>query len=199
MSIYKQMLHNKSGINDLPIFKFKDNTIQEINCKQANSLNVLYNSMQKYCKFFPNNDLKNILLCGKVGVGKSCLLSAILNELIERSIDAQYLTAYKLNSLFFKYHTTDFREKEVIMENLIESDVLIIDDLGTEPILKNVTIEYLIVLLNERINKHTIIATNLSLSEIQAKYGDRVFSRLINKQKARIIYIDGNDLRLNSK
>ncbi len=199
MSIYKQMLHNKSGINDLPIFKFKDNRIQEINCKQANSLNILYNSMQRYCNVFPNNNLKNILLCGKVGIGKSCLLSAILNELLSKGVDAQYLTSYQLNSLLIKYHTTDLREREVIMEGLVETDVLIIDDLGTEPILKNVTIEYLTVLLNERINKHTIIATNLSLSEIQAKYGDRVFSRLINKQKTRIIYIDGNDLRLNYK
>ena len=139
------------------------------------------------------------MLCGKVGIGKSCLLSAILNELLSKGVDAQYLTSYQLNSLLIKYHTTDLREREVIMEGLVETDVLIIDDLGTEPILKNVTIEYLTVLLNERINKHTIIATNLSLSEIQAKYGDRVFSRLINKQKTRIIYIDGNDLRLNYK
>lgn len=195
MRIYKQLLHNKSGINSLPIFRFEDNTVQNINCKQSNSLSILYNSMQRYCNVFPNNNLKNILLCGKVGIGKSCLLSAILNELLSKGIDAQYLTSYQLNSLLIKYHTTDLRERDVIMEGLIETDVLIIDDLGTEPILKNVTIEYLTILLNERINKHTIIATNLNLAELQDKYGDRVFSRITNKEKTRIIYVDGDDLR----
>ncbi len=195
MRIYKQLLHNKSGINSLPIFRFEDNTVQNINCKQSNSLNILYNSMQRYCNVFPNNNLKNILLCGKVGIGKSCLLSATLNELLSKGIDSQYLTAYQLNSLLIKYHTIDLREREVIMEDLIETDVLIIDDLGTEPILKNITIEYLTILLNERINKHTIIATNLNLTEIQDKYGDRVFSRLTNKEKTRLLYVDGDDLR----
>ena len=64
-----------------------------------------------------------------------------------------------------------------------------------EPNIKNVTIEYLIVLLSERVNKHTIIATNLSPIEIQNKYGDRVFSRLTNKETNKLLYLDGDDLR----
>ncbi len=195
MRIYKQLLHNKSEINLLPMFRFEDNKVQNINCKQTNSLSKLYDSMKRYCDIFPNNDLKNILLCGKVGIGKSCLLSAILNEFLNKGADVKYLTAYKLNSLLIKYHTTDLIERDVIMEDLIVTDVLIIDDLGTEPILKNVTIEYLTILLNERFNKHTIIATNLNLIEIQDKYGDRVFSRLTNKENTRIVYVDGDDLR----
>lgn len=195
VTAYKQVLRNKSGINELPLFTFADNNIAKINCTQCDNLSKLYNSMYTYCKDFPNNKFKNIMLCGKVGVGKSCLLSSTLNELLDKGINAQYLTAFHLNSIFLKYHTTSVNERDYLLSNLIETDVLIIDDLGIEPNIKNVTIEYLTVLLSERGKKHTIIATNLTLNELQNKYGDRVFSRLTNKDTTKLLYLDGDDLR----
>ena len=195
MTAYKQILRNKSGVNALPTFTFKDNKITNINCLQSTNLSKLYYSMQSYCNDFPANKYKNIMLCGKVGVGKSCLLSATLNELLDKGIDCIYLTAFHLNSLFLKYHTTNIKEREHILNNLINADVLIIDDLGIEPLIKNVTIEYLTVLLSERVNKHNIIATNLTFNEIQDKYGDRIFSRLTNQTNTKVLYLDGDDLR----
>lgn len=192
---YKKVLRKNSGISNLPDFNFEDNNIQNIKCKQSKKLNMLYNSMQKYCDIFPNNNVKNILLCGKVGTGKSCLLSATANRLLDRCVNCLYFTAFNLNSLFLKYHTTDIKTRGAIFASLVNADVLIIDDLGTEPVMKNVTIEYLTTLLNERINKHTIIATNLADKELQDKYGDRIFSRLTNTQNTKILYLDGDDLR----
>lgn len=192
---YKRILREKSGVNELPTFTFADSNISRIDCKQSAKLSKLYDSMQKYCDAFPNNSVKNILLSGKVGVGKSCLLSATLNAILERGVQAQYLTAFQLSNIFLSYHTTDIRERGYLLENLIGTDLLIIDDLGTEPVIKNVTIEYLTSLLNERARKHTIIATNLSLAELQTRYGDRVFSRLTNKDTTRLLYLDGDDLR----
>lgn len=195
ITAYKHILREKSGVNQLPTFTFADNKIDNINCKQATKLSKLYSSMQNYCNQFPNNEIKNILLCGKVGIGKSCLLSAILNELLDKGVNCQYFTAFHLNSIFLKYHTTEIKSREYLFENLVSADLLIIDDLGTEPIMKNVTIEYLTSLLNERQNKHTIIATNLSEQELQNKYGDRVFSRLTNHSTTKLLYLDGDDLR----
>lgn len=192
---YKHILRQKSCASTLPTFTFDDNKIQSLNCNQSAKLSKLYNSMSKYCDLFPNTDIKNILICGKVGVGKSCLLSAILNKLLDRGINCQYYTAFELNSLFLKYHTSDIKVRQYILENLFGADLLIIDDLGTEPIMKNVTIEYLTVLLNERLNKHTIVATNLTAIEMQDRYGDRVFSRLTNKATTKLLYLDGDDLR----
>lgn len=200
ISLYKQVLRQKSGIDSLPNFTFKDNKIAEIKCRQSKTLAKLYDSMEKYCEEFPNNNFKNILICGKVGVGKSCLLSCTINKLLDKGISAQYFSAFNLNSLFLKYHTTNVKERDYILTNLIETDVLLIDDLGTEPIIKNVSIEYLTLLLTERQNKHTIIATNLTDEEIQNKYGDRVFSRLTNKNISKLLYLDGDDLRhINKK
>lgn len=190
---YRQIMRQKSGVNDLPSFTFKDNNIKNINCNQNKLLSKLYSTMEKYCNEFPNNKVNKIFLTGKVGVGKSCLLSATANKLIDRGFDVQYLTAFKLNNVFLKYHTTDAKERQPIMDTLINADMLIIDDLGTEPIIKNVSIEYLICLLDARINKHTIISTNLTHDELESRYAQRIVSRLENT--TAIYYLDGDDLR----
>ena len=44
--------------------------------------------------------------------------------------------------------------------------------------------------------KPVIVSTNLALNEIQDRYGDRVFSRLINKSISKIFRIENSDLRL---
>lgn len=195
IEVYKSLMRQKSGVNDLPTFTFKDNNIQNIVCGQNKTLTKLYNSMQNYCNDFPNNKIKNIFLRGKVGVGKSCLLSATANSLLDKGFDTQYLTSFKLNNLFLQYHTTDAKERHHIMDALINADLLIIDDLGTEPIIKNVTIEYLICLLDARANKHTLVSTNLTLEELEARYEQRVLSRLINQNTTLTLYLDGDDLR----
>ena len=73
-----------------------------------------------------------------------------------------------------------------------------IDDLGTEPILKNITKEYLYNLINVRQvnNKPTFITTNLSLDNILERYDDRIFSRLGNKNLATNIQLTSSDKRV---
>lgn len=68
-------------------------------------------------------------------------------------------------------------EKLQYLEPLIDCDLLIIDDLGTEPLYRNVSGEYLYTIINERkiTKKHTLISTNLSLDDILNRYGERIF------------------------
>jgi DNA replication protein DnaC len=58
--------------------------------------------------------------------------------------------------------------------------------------------EYLYLILNERMlnNLSTIITTNLEPGEILTNYGERIFSRLVNKKTSICINLDGEDLRL---
>ena len=77
-------------------------------------------------------------------------------------------------------------------------DFLAIDDLGSEPMIKNITIERLFAIINEResLNKPTAIATNLSLSDLAVRYEERIFSRLVSKKYSKFIVLDGDDIRL---
>jgi len=85
----------------------------------------------------------------------------------------------------------------VIMDKYLNCDLLCIDDLGTENILKNVTVEYLYLILSERLNKGKpiIITTNLSLEQIEKVYDDRILSRLTHKLTGLLINFEGEDLR----
>ena len=86
---------------------------------------------------------------------------------------------------------------EVDFEQLLSVPLLLIDDLGSEPMMRNITVEYLFTLLNERMaaRRHTVIATNLSPLQLQQTYGERVSSRLLDRTRCAVIKLEGKDLR----
>ena len=106
-----------------------------------------------------------------------------------------------MNNTFLNYHISFDPNRDQIIKPYLESQVLIIDDLGSEPMIKNVTCEYLYLILNERMlnNLPTIITTNLDLRDILAHYGERVFSRISNKKLSLLINLENDDLRLKNE
>lgn len=154
-----------------------------------------YKSMQKWAQ----NPVKPFLtITGTVGSGKTFLLDCLASEFIAQNKSVIYKTAFALNQDFLKART-DFDKKNLnVIDDLLSVDVLIIDDLGTEPKYKNVTIEYLYLILNERMQNGnvTLISTNLALSEIFEMYGARCGSRIINKNNGYLINFQHPDLRL---
>lgn len=186
----------------LKVNKIENNTSQTFENSDASKISLetqdTYKKMQLWCERFPNVKTKNLILQGGTGIGKTYLVNAIANELTSKSFIVQNLTAFAFNNLVLKYHTCFDEGKEVYLENLLDCDLLIIDDLGTENIFKNVTKEYLYLVINERLlnNKQTIITTNMLPSEILDRYGERVFSRLMNKANSRMLKLTGTDNRL---
>lgn len=154
-------------------------------------------TLEDFVKKFDTLKMKNIVMCGASGTGKTYLTKCIAKELIAKNITTLFVSSFDLNNLFLEQHTSNFGEKNN-MQNLIDVDALIIDDLGTEPMRKNVTKEYLLILLNERLckNKSTIITTNLSPDDLLARYEERIFSRIFNKRTTLVLKFDGKNVRL---
>ena len=75
--------------------------------------------------------------------------------------------------------------------------LLLIDDLGTEPLMENITVTQLFNLLNERQNakRHTVISTNLSVLELKARYTERITSRLLDETSCKLVKFIGEDIR----
>ena len=73
-----------------------------------------------------------------------------------------------------------------------------IDDMGTEPKYKNVNENYLYLILNQRMieGKPIIFSSNFDISKFEDFYGERLFSRLINKRTSKSLWFDGDDLRI---
>ena len=168
------------------------------NFLEENGLAKEYKTLNTWVDKFPDSKFKNIIMVGPAGAGKTYLTECITNALLDKQIVVNFVTAFNLNNLMLKYHTTFDDSKENILEAYINCPLLIIDDLGTEPILNNVTKEYLYLILNERIinNRNTIVTTNLSPDGIIDRYSERIFSRLFNKQNSLKINFTNTDLRL---
>ena len=83
---------------------------------------------------------------------------------------------------------------EFLRENIYNCDLLIIDDLGTE-LTNNATGSQFFSLINERAlkKKPVFISTNLSLAELQERYTDRIFSRILSLYSLH--GINGPDIR----
>lgn len=141
----------------------------------------------------------SILFTGNTGVGKTFLSNCIAKELIERTNSVVYLTATELFEIFSR---SSFSYQEDACDDvdhyILESDLLIIDDLGTERT-NSFTVSKLFYCINERINrrKGTIISTNLSPGDLRDIYSERIASRILSSYD--IIQLFGNDIRIQKK
>ena len=151
--------------------------------------------LKTWCVIYPNVTKLNINIIGGAGCGKSFLLECIANEMMRKGAVVCYKTAFEINELARLYHIG----KSYDFSDCLSADILLIDDLGTEPILKNVTKEYLYNLINIRQinNKATLLSTNLSLDNILDRYDERIFSRLANKNLSTTIQLVSQDKRIN--
>ena len=195
---YVSALKRECGADGIPQFTFDDDRSAKMNCAQSDALIKLYDVMKKFCAKFDGSRIKFVLLCGQAGTGKSSLAYATANELLSRGHSVCCLSAFDFNNALLKYHTSRLSDRAAVMEPLTDSDFLVIDDLGSETVLRNVTLEYLYNIVESRLNrgKRTMITTNLSLEELMARYGERTVSRMLNKRYALAYDLKGDDLRL---
>lgn len=151
------------------------------------------------CKNFVQNfpsDYQNLLFYGTVGTGKSFLSGCIAKELLDKDIDVIYFSATELFKTLsdIMFERGDRSILNSMRSNIYEASLLIIDDLGTE-ITNSAVASELFSLLNERHlgRRATIISTNLDLRELQERYADRIFSRILERYS--ILKLTGPDVR----
>lgn len=150
---------------------------------------------EAYADRFPDNERRNLLFFGGSGLGKTYLLNCVGNRARERGFDVVKLTAYQLTE---RMRASIFAHDEEAFAPLIDVPLLLLDDLGAEPLIANITIEQLFTLLNERglRGRATAVSTNLMLDELSARYTERVASRLFDRRNTMIVEFLGADVRL---
>ena len=185
-------------LNKAP-FSFADCDLSNMTKEQATAITKLYGFGWEYVSKYPQVTKHILVFAGATGTGKSCLASAIVRKaVLERGKSGLVFTAYEFNATCLNCHLAPIDEKDSVLHNLMTCDFIVIDDLGTEPMLKNVTCEYLQLVLDERLSKGltTIITTNLNELQLKERYGERIFSRLSDSKHSLMRRIPGKDLRL---
>lgn len=185
-------------IKAMPQLKEVPKSLNDINFGYYKEQKALY---QKCASFVQSNffeEQKSFLtIMGGTGVGKTYLALTALKQSLYMGKTIKILNSIALNKLFLEYHCAYFADKAAIWNTLIDSDIMLIDDLGVEQLLNNVTLPYFYEFMVERLGKQTIFTTNMDLRDIESKYGQRIFSRLCDKRSASILPITGTDLRFS--
>lgn len=145
---------------------------------------------------FPQNTPANLLFYGPTGTGKTFFCNCIAKALLDAGFIVLYMTASELCSAFesFRFRDKSRSASGDIHELIDDSDLLIIDDLGTE-FTTALSSSDMFQCINQRLlhQKSTIISTNLNLSQISRVYTDRIASRISGSY--RLIKLYGPDLR----
>jgi DNA replication protein DnaC len=154
---------------------------------------------ERYADSFPNNAKPNMLFSGESGLGKTFLLNCIGNRLRERAIPSLRITSYDLMEQLRENHIG--RDRRGALGHLYEAPLLMIDDLGSEPIFENLSIPGLFQIVNERTSngKHLIVSTNLTRTQFEARYTERISSRVFDTENSAVILFFGKDVRLRRK
>lgn len=135
--------------------------------------------------------------------GKTFMSNCIARELLKKGKTVIYQTAPVLLESVINYKLSNQKNSlDDILKSILDCDLLIIDDLGTETLnsmklseLFNI-INTRILNLNHKITK-TIISTNLNIKDIFNNYEERIGSRIAGYYD--IYYFFGDDLRFKKR
>ncbi|MGN0792859.1 MAG: ATP-binding protein [Aristaeellaceae bacterium] len=162
---------------------------------QRDVMQLFRQKCSDWAEQYPAVPAKDILMMGQSGLGKTYLMHAMAKVLLQRGFSVMLLSAYRFLDIARKaYFTGDTGE----MNTLIDTDVLMIDDMGTEPLMENITIVQWFNLINERQQRGraTIISTNLMEDELRRRYTERIASRLLgNPAQCMLLQFMGDDVR----
>ncbi len=181
-----------SRINERETFASFDEGLYASDEQKKQALNMRRFS-ERYVASLPSPEKPNLLILGKSGLGKSYFGNAIAFAAIEAGVRTLKCTAYQcIQSVL---DGIDSRRESV--EPFLSVPLLVLDDLGTEPMVPNVTVETFFRILNERGADRlpTVLISNLDREGLFERYGERVASRMMDGALTAIVLLKGDNLR----
>ncbi len=150
---------------------------------------------KEYAELF-SLDSPSLLFIGMTGLGKTHLSLAIAKEVAKKGFSAAYGSLLNYLRVIENEHFGRGKDPDSdTMQTLIDSDLLVLDDLGSE-FRSGFYESTLYNIINSRMNlgRPTIISTNLSPAELQKNYNDRMISRIFGGF-VTIMFV-GEDIRM---
>ena len=201
--------YNKSNMGNLErenfsnfnirIFSDKaDKELYKSDLSPKENMQIIREKVKSFIENFDDPEEKNLIFTGNTGVGKTFLTNCIANEMLKLGKTVLYQTA---PVMFDEINDAKFGRENArfdLYENILNVDLLIIDDLGTEKITDSKITELFTIINTRLLNQNhkitkTIISTNLNVDELFKTYTTRIGSRLAGNY--RFLRFFGDDLR----
>ena len=201
-SRYQELLSGASFARETQTFENYDENIIPAgpiagqNIGQRAYTRALRDICERYADSLPEGPVFNLLMHGGSGLGKTYLLRSIGVRATQRGVQTLSLSA---NALLNRIRAAYFaRSGDTPDNSYLNVPLLLIDDLGTEPLWEGITVEQLFALIEHRLNSrlYTVISTNLSLTELKGRYTERLISRLLDERQCKNLPFLGEDLRV---
>lgn len=193
-----QDIMEEENFDHFDLCLYPDDYIEETTGQTPrDNMNNILRTIHEFIRSF-DESATNLLLYGNTGVGKTFLTHCVARELLNRSHTVVYLTSLQLFDILETYkfdRDLSRTEKDASIAYILDSDLLIIDDLGTE-LNNSFTSSQLYRCIDARLNnkRSTIISTNLSFDDLREHYSERIFSRLTSNYV--LLKLTGDDIRL---
>ena len=173
---------------------FPETVLDSNGTTQRRLMELIRRHCERYADAVPLGKL-NLLLYGPSGLGKTYLLKAIARRAREHGVQTLVFNA---NALLNQIRQAYFARDAEPDQPYYDIPFLLIDDLGTEPLWENITLEQLFALIEYRIEhqKSTVLSSNLSLDNLRERYTRRIYSRLMDQRLSVILQFQGEDIRL---
>lgn len=190
--LHREELRGADGVNARETFANFSSEIFPTPEQKRRTLNAKA-ICETYARALPAPEKPNLLLLGMPGLGKSFLGNAIAYEALTRGVDAERVTAYA----FVQAVLRDIRERTEKAQRFQTVPLLVLDDLGSEPNIPNVSFEWLFAVVNERTiaGRATVCSSNCTLKQLSEFYDERFMSRLCDRNTTQVLQLTGENLR----
>lgn len=155
----------------------------------------------KLCKRYAEKIVKigtapqGLLMHGSVGTGKTFASACIANYLMK---NGKTVLVMNLGLYLIKLKKEWDEAESNVLEYVKNCDLLVIDDFGVEKISEFVRDKaFALIDTRYRAEKPLIITTNLSLKDIEEKFGSRIADRL--QEMCYQLRVEGQSKRINKK
>ena len=195
-----KVLKNNSLLSE----RYKNSTFESLDINRSQSFLKAVETCKAYCDKWQEYNKKGLglFIYGNVGTGKTELSACICNELTSKLVPVLITNFFEILK---RIRSVGYENEGEIIDSLTDVNLLILDDLGTENLLRvdgreSALQEKIYDILNWRYNKKkpTIFTSNCSLKELEEKRGLKhsILDR-ISAMSVAILNIEGNSYRMN--
>ena len=206
----EKRLQSLQKLKDLSLLgkRYRDASFENLDMNRPDDFVKAVERCKTYCKKWDEVSEQGlgIYLYGDVGTGKSLLTACIGNYLLSRFVTVLFTNFFEIAKQIKKTFADNSLTESAFMERLAAVDLLIIDDLGTESVIKNGEKTWMQDKIYDVINaryinkKPTIFTSNDSLVDLVENCGlmKKTVDRIAAMSTAKI-ELRGNSYRLTEQ